>query len=272
MVFRVNKKLGNYLKKVKELTVKITKSDLYKKTRRRLKGRLKKFVRWDPVHRFTSYLLHLYVKFVIVTSKKVYLSDRKKYVDYIQNNKPVIHLTWHGRLLSPAIIIPGNLRKKYSVVASRHKDGQYAGELMEFFNFGNIKGSSADPKKSAKQKGGLAAARKMISELKADRGICLTPDGPRGPKHKIQSESLNIAKISGGASVIPFLYSSTRAIKLNTWDEFLLPLPFGKIHIFTGEPIVISKKTTKEELDRITKQLEVDMNQKIKELDKLTGK
>lgn len=240
-----------------------------KEITKKLKRKFKNFAYWDPIHKLTSYIIYLYVKLVTITSRKVYLTSRDDYIDYIQNNKPIIHLAWHGRLLSAPIIIPRNLRKNYSVVASKHKDGQYAGELMEFFNFGNIKGSSVDPKKKGKAKGSLGAIRKMIGELKAGRGVCLTPDGPRGPRHKIQSESLNIAKMSGGASVIPFTYSSTNAIRLNTWDEFLLPLPFGKFYIFIGKPIIITRKTTKEELAKITKQIEKDMVKKVKELDKI---
>lgn len=244
-----------------------------KKTlKKRIKKVLKKIAYNDYVHKFTSWLLYAYVKFVIITSKKEYVTDHKKYLNTIQTEKPIIQVTWHGRMLAGILAIPTNLRKGYSVLASKHKDGQYAGEMMEFFGLGNIKGSSGNPQKGGGNTGGAGAIRKMASELKKGRGIWLTPDGPRGPKHILPSNVLGVAKVAGTAILVPMMYTSSKALKLKTWDEFLVPLPFGKIYIYTGNPVKINKTTTKEELDKIAVKLEKELNSKMMELDKLANK
>ena len=60
--------------------------------------------------------------------------------------------------------------------------------------------------------------------------ICITNDGPKGPRHIAKKRSLEIAK-QYNAQIIAISGDSTKKWVLNTWDKFYLPKPFGKITI-----------------------------------------
>jgi lysophospholipid acyltransferase (LPLAT)-like uncharacterized protein len=53
----------------------------------------------------------------------------------------------------------------------------------------------------------------------------------------------------GKAAILPVSYSSTRGIFMKTWDQFFLPLPFGKGVFMYGPMIeVADSEKTEEEL------------------------
>jgi lysophospholipid acyltransferase (LPLAT)-like uncharacterized protein len=70
--------------------------------------------------------------------------------------------------------------------------------------------------------------------------IFLTPDGPRGPYHKINSKIVDIA---GEYGVAMFTLGVSYSLKkqLKSWDKFWLPLPFGKIIVEFWEPMYVPK-------------------------------
>ncbi|MBB5516942.1 hypothetical protein FHS89_002986 [Rubricella aquisinus] len=125
-----------------------------------------------------------------------------------------------------------------NVIASRSKDGEIA--LMPLTPFGvtAIRGSSANPKKPEKDKGGTQALRASIAFLKdaPTHVLGITPDGPRGPRGRVKPGAAIISARTG-AEVVPVGYSATWQIRFASWDRFLLPLPFAKVHVVWGDPL-----------------------------------
>lgn len=118
-------------------------------------------------------------------------------------------------------------------LSSKHGDGKFIGIIMTMFGFKNISGSTQDGRKPGRGID-LKSMRDMIRELKKGTGLGITPDGPKGPNQKINSQIIDIAKISG-ANILPTSYSSSRFIQFNSWDKLRLPLPFSKVVFFAGE-------------------------------------
>ncbi|MGA1101504.1 MAG: hypothetical protein ACO3VB_07020, partial [Opitutales bacterium] len=57
-------------------------------------------------------------------------------------------------------------------------------------------------------------------------------DGSRGPKYQAKSGALLIAKASRSpVALLSFSYSN--AIRLKSWDEFVIPLPFSRVEVQT---------------------------------------
>ncbi len=112
--------------------------------------------------------------------------------------------------------------------------------LVQNFGFGSIVGSST--------RGGKGAVLSIVRALKQKKSIGITPDGPRGPRHRASLSVIQMARL-GGAVVFPVSYSSTRGKFMKSWDHFFLPLPFGKGVIIYGAPIeVIGSSKSDEEL------------------------
>jgi lysophospholipid acyltransferase (LPLAT)-like uncharacterized protein len=89
-----------------------------------------------------------------------------------------------------------------------------------------VRGSSANKDKAKAAKGGTQALRDGLKQLKVG-GLAITPDGPRGPARQMAEGLPMLAKISGAPALFIGL-SCNPAIRLNSWDKAILPLPFGK--------------------------------------------
>lgn len=77
------------------------------------------------------------------------------------------------------------------------------------------------------------ALREMIKSLKRNEVLLVTPDGPRGPLHKLKPGALYAAQRSG-ATLIPFSYVASHYWQLKTWDRMIIPRPFSTITVGAG--------------------------------------
>ena len=110
---------------------------------------------------------------------------------------------------------------------------------------------------------GKEAVKGILKLLEAGDNISITPDGPRGPVHVAAKGVAGIARFSG-KPVLPVTFNASRVKRLNSWDRFMLALPFGRIRFYVGKPLFISEDTPEEEA-RLT--IEQAMNAQIERAD-----
>ena len=60
--------------------------------------------------------------------------------------------------------------------------------------------------------------------------------------------------------MVPMAYAAEKAWRLKSWDKFVVPKPFSRIHIVVGQPIFVEKKLSKEALENIRQQAEQALN------------
>jgi len=76
---------------------------------------------------------------------------------------------------------------------------------------------------------GAQALREALAILQAgDLGI--TPDGPRGPCYDFKPGAALLAR-KANCPVALLALNFDRALRLNSWDGFLFPLPFSKVEL-----------------------------------------
>jgi Kdo2-lipid IVA 3' secondary acyltransferase len=85
--------------------------------------------------------------------------------------------------------------------------------------------------------------------------IGITPDGPRGPKYKIQPGIIKLAQLTG-AAIMPVHIRYSRAIHFKTWDGFMLPLPFAKVTIIFDTPRTVPRRMTDAEFEQHRAEIE----------------
>lgn len=152
----------------------------------------------------------------------------------------VIGSFWHGRLmLMPFIWPPG---RPFYVLSSKHRDGRLIADVIARLGITTIDGSSS--------KDGAQALRAMVKALRAGNCVGMTPDGPRGPLMQAAPGVGALARLSG-APVVPVAYSVSRRLLLDSWDRFIVPLPFGRGVFFWGEPLVIPRDADDEAATRL---------------------
>lgn len=141
---------------------------------------------------------------------------------------------WHGRLIfAPFWAVPG--RRIWAVI-SANRDGSFISAVVRRFGIDLIRGSSRDPRKPEKNKGGRAVIVESLRALRAGDIVVIAVDGPRGPRMRAQP---GVAALSAAAQVpvLPIAFATRRGLRLRSWDRFILPLPFDSGVTLYGEPL-----------------------------------
>lgn len=134
---------------------------------------------------------------------------------------------WHSRIgLSPACW-PLDRAQPAKALISLSPDGQFIARAVALQGFPAIRGSSSNKDKADRAKGGSQALRDGLRQIRSGGGLAITPDGPRGPMREMAEGMPLLAKLSG-APVLFIGMSCNPAIRLNSWDRAILPLPFGR--------------------------------------------
>lgn len=165
-----------------------------------------------------------------------------------KSGKNYIFALWHNQFFAmPYYYI--KLLGKYpiSVLTSLSKDGEYISRLLHKFGFSTIRGSSSF--------GGDTALRLLIHEIEKGNDIAVTPDGPRGPRHIVQTGIITLASLTG-CPIVPVGYKVNNKKTLHTWDRFIIPYPFTRGIFTTASPIYIPKGISDTEKEKMRQELE----------------
>jgi lysophospholipid acyltransferase (LPLAT)-like uncharacterized protein len=146
--------------------------------------------------------------------------------------------------------------QKIHVLISQHRDGELIARIIERLGFVSVRGSTT--------RGGTKAIFEMAEKGASGYDVAITPDGPRGPRFKVQLGTIYIAQRSQ-MPIIPITNAAKSCWTLSSWDGFLIPKPFSKVVILIGEPIYVPLESTPQELEEKREELEkrlVDLTQK----------
>lgn len=154
------------------------------------------------------------------------------YRELTEQGSPVIFTLWHGRLLPLGFVHRG---QDIVCLASRSDDGEYITRILQHWGFGVVRGSSS--------RGGDTALRELIRVVRAGRSVAVTPDGPRGPREKLKPGVIQLAQLTG-APLVPLAAAASRSWWFVSWDRFLVPQPFSRLHVAYGDPIFVPRDTT----------------------------
>jgi len=157
---------------------------------------------------------------------------------------------WHGQIFYFLYYLR-TFTDLYLLI-SPSQDGDILARLGQLMGFSIIRGST--------YKKAVPAARSLIKVLKREGRIVTIADGSRGPRLKAQPGLLQIAGITG-APVIPMAYTARRKWTLNSWDRFIIPVPFTRCILNTGDPIHIPRHIDEESLEKKQLELEKTLNQ-----------
>ncbi|MEY4463652.1 MAG: hypothetical protein RLZZ81_623 [Pseudomonadota bacterium] len=173
-------------------------------------------------------LLYWYLRFVYFTSKQKFIFYDNGNKEKFLNEQGTIFAFWHNMLaLIPSI--KGH-RNVYALI-SPHLDGKILNDLVGKFGCGVIVGST--------NKNPIGALRNIIGKLSQGANILVTPDGPKGPIYKVNSDITEIA-YKYNKKLIPIAGSTSRCFRLKSWDKLIIPLPFGTIKIILGSPLELT--------------------------------
>ena len=152
------------------------------------------------------------------------------------------------------------------MLISLSPDGEPVARAIRHLGLMSIRGSKARKSKN-KDKGGTAAIVEAAKLLKSGGALCITPDGPRGPRQRASLGPIVIAKRTQSV-ILPYALATAPSKRLSTWDRFQIPIPFARGAIVFGDPIIPDDGPTSESL-RLT--LESRLNTATRRAEELCG-
>jgi lysophospholipid acyltransferase (LPLAT)-like uncharacterized protein len=137
---------------------------------------------------------------------------------------PVVFTLWHGEMLP---LLWHHRNQGVAVLVSEHKDGEIIARVLEWMGYALIRGSTS--------RGAGRALLGLVSALKSGNDVAITPDGPRGPRHKF-APGAAVAAHRADAPIIPTVAHVDRFWRMSSWDGFIIPKPFARVTVAYGVP------------------------------------
>ena len=207
-------------------------------------------------------LVWLYARFasLVFVTTRWQIRGREDAEALLREGRPFICAFWHGRLM----LAPHGWQAEPTihVMISRHRDGENIARAVRHLGVAAIRGSTA--------RGGTAALRTSLRVLKDGGYIAISPDGPRGPRMRVQPGIIGLARLSG-APIVPITFAVSQRAVANSWDRFVIALPFGRGVYLWGPPLYVAADADKAALEEARLTLEERLNALTAEADRMVG-
>lgn len=172
-----------------------------------------------------------------------------------ERGQAVILVCWHDQLLP---LVHAHRGEGVVVLVSEHADGEYLARIVERLGYKTARGSST--------RSGARGLRELVRAARAGHDVALTPDGPRGPRHRFKEGALMAARMTRHP-VVPLAAAASSAWRFDSWDRFMVPRPFARVRIAYGAPRWIPRDLARDELRAEARSLERTLNRLTRRLE-----
>ena len=183
------------------------------------------------------------------TCKSEVIEEEPRTSPYVANQPGrYLYCLWHDMIAMHVFAA-----KHYDLAAlvSQHRDGGYLADSLNAIGVQPVRGSSS--------KGGAAAVREIVEEFEGWH-VAITPDGPRGPRHKIKPGILWLAAKTG-RPIMPTVSVCDNAWQIKgSWTDLTIPKPFSRVLLYGGPFFWIPSDLQKDDLPRYAARLEAEMD------------
>ncbi len=152
---------------------------------------------------------------------------------------PAMLACWHEQLLLSLHLVRQRLLPAgggVSILSSYSADGELAARVARAWGVRVTRGSTS--------RGGREAALRLYRELVNHRStLLLMPDGPRGPARQAKMGGIVLAAMSG-APIVPVGLAASRGARLRSWDRMIVGMPWSRIAVAVGAPMVLHRESS----------------------------
>jgi len=161
----------------------------------------------------------------------------------LEEKKSLIFSSWHGRSWIPAYFLRG---LGIYALTSMSRDGSYMTEVLERLGWKTVRGSSS--------RGGSRSLLALYKKLKKGESTALTPDGPTGPIYEVKPGIIFLQQ-KAGSLIVPMGVDAVWKKNFNSWDDYLLPLPFSKASLVFGSPFSFNEEDMEAKKDILKRKM-----------------
>lgn len=159
--------------------------------------------------------------------------DFRDAVNLKEMKTPVILCLWHNRVFITPYLWQRQFSERRAVVlTSASRDGATLAAAVGAFGMGAVRGSSS--------RRGMAALVALKKEAENGADICVTPDGPKGPRYQLKPGLVKLAQMTD-LPVVTIRIDCQNAWILNSWDRFRIPKPFSRVEVSLEHRLDIPK-------------------------------
>ena len=195
--------------------------------------------------RVAAQLIRILIRAISATVRYRYVDRRG--LQPGAKHEPAIYCFWHNRLaLSPMI---------YSNYISKHSAGVGAAAMVSASRDGGmlvavVQSFGIQPARGSTSRRGPHALRELTTWAKRGYDLAITPDGPRGPRYRVQEGVTALAQLTG-LPIVPGTYNLSWKISVKSWDRFQIPLPFSRCEVVLEKPVHVPREATPEEREAL---------------------
>ena len=156
--------------------------------------------------------------------------NAKSFEERRREKRPYVVAFWHGSMVVGWFLHRPESGEKVAALVSRSKDGEILSATLERWGYTLIRGSS--------RAGGKEAMQLMAEALSAGNALCVTPDGPTGPRFQMKMGAVRAAQRSQVPLFLAGIAVGRKKI-LHSWDRFEIPFPLSSVNVCYSEPILV---------------------------------
>ena len=145
-----------------------------------------------------------------------------------------VPVLWHAHQIGGLHLIRDWSRRGLRVgfIISASVDGEVPAAIAKSWGAEVVRGSANES--------AALALRDAVEMMRRGVSVVTMSDGPQGPGFEIKSGTVMMARM-GHAPLVPIVCAASHAWTMDTWDSFLVPLPFSRVVMAVGEPIELPR-------------------------------
>ncbi len=155
-----------------------------------------------------------------------------------------IYAFWHE-----SVLFPLKFRGKLAMLISQHADGELVAQVCRHYRVKTIRGSTT--------RGGDAALLELL-KVARDSNIGITPDGPRGPRRKVQPGVISLASLTG-LPILSLGVGFVDAWRAKSWDRFAIPKLYSTMTGVIAPPLFVPPDLDRSGIELYRRRLESQM-------------
>ncbi len=196
---------------------------------------------------------------VLAWTIRMEVDDRCGFTEKGKIEHRLIWCIWHSRLLALVMarkrVYPW--REGVALTSASH-DGATLAAALKVVGVGAVRGSTS--------RRGTAALKGLVRQLRNGKDVGVTPDGPRGPRYELNPGLIKLAQLTH-VPVMCFHVRYGCAVRLKTWDRFVIPLPFSKIFITFDELLDVPRELDDDGFEAKRCEIEERMRRSVDDLE-----
>lgn len=171
------------------------------------------------------------------------------FTSLLGSGRGIIFTFWHNQLLfMPCVYSRWLSGRRMAVIASQSRDGELIGAIIARFGLRSIRGSTS--------RGGRKALLNLFRSILNGWDAVVTPDGPRGPRYRVQEGVVGLASSTGAPIVAVSSHGDFKLVLRRSWDHLRVPLPGGRIRAAFSAPLWVPRGIGREERAFFCRKLE----------------